>query len=138
MKDTQTQENFIELRAKNWSFDRIGKELKVSKPTLIAWSREFQLEISNMRALELDALQEKFALTKMKRLELFGERLNSLTGELDKRNLTDLPIEKLLDYILKYGTMLKGEEPKVEFSQKEDVDENLMKNMVHTVVRWEA
>ena len=138
MKDTQTQERFIELRAKNWSFDRIAKELKVSKQTLINWSREYQLEISNMRSLELDALQEKFALTKMKRLELFGEKLDSLKEEFDKRNLTDLSIEKLLEFILKYGTMLKGEEHKVEFSQKEDVDENLMKNMMHTVVRWEA
>ncbi len=138
MKDTQTQENFIELRAKNWSFDRIGKELKVSKPTLIAWSREFQLEISNLRALELDSLQEKFALTKMKRLELFGEKLNSLKEELDQRNLTDLSTEKLLEFILKYGSTLKSEEVMVEFRQKEDVTENLMKNLGHTVARWEA
>jgi len=138
MKDTQTQENFIELRAKNWSFDRIGKELKVSKPTLIAWSREFQLEISNLRALELDSLQEKFALTKMKRLELFGEKLNSLKEELDQRNLTDLSTEKLLEFILKYGATLKGEEVMVEFRQREDMTESLMKNMSHTVARWEA
>ena len=138
MKDRQTQEQFIELRAKNWSFDRIAKELKVSKQTLINWSREFQLEISNLRALELDALQEKFALTKMKRLELFGEKLNSLKGEFDKRNLTDLSTEKLLEFILKYGSTLKSEEVMVEFRQKEDVTENLMKNLGHTVARWEA
>lgn len=137
MKDRQTQEQFIDLRAKNWSFDRIAKQLEVSKQTLINWSREYQLEISNLRALELDALQEKFALTKLKRLELFGEKLNSLTGELNKRNLTDLSTEKLLEFILKYGTALKGEEIPIEFRQKEDVTENLIKNMAHTIVRWE-
>ena len=66
MKDTQTKERFIELRAQGWSHDRIARELKVTKPTLIRWARELHSEISNLRALELDALQDKFALTKLK------------------------------------------------------------------------
>lgn len=42
MKDQETKERFIELRAKGLSFDKISKELKVSKQILIDWSRGLQ------------------------------------------------------------------------------------------------
>ena len=35
MVDTATNEKFIELRAAGMSFDRIAKELNISKPTAI-------------------------------------------------------------------------------------------------------
>ena len=60
MKDQETKEGFVELRAKGWSFDRIAQELRVSKQTLINWRREFALQISNLKAIELEALREKF------------------------------------------------------------------------------
>jgi orotate phosphoribosyltransferase-like protein len=56
MKDLAVKEQFVELRARGWSFDRIAKELKVSKQTLINWSRELVLEISNRRAIERESL----------------------------------------------------------------------------------
>lgn len=51
MKDQETKERFVELRAKGWSFDRIARELKVSKQTLINWSRELALQIGNLKAI---------------------------------------------------------------------------------------
>lgn len=136
MKDTQTKERLIELRAQGWSYDRIAGELKVSKPTLIRWSRELHLEIANARAVALDAVQEKFAASKVKRVELFGETLNALKTELEKRKLDDVPTEKLLDYILKYGTTLKNEATPIEFSRKEDLNESLLNNMGHAIAKW--
>ena len=35
MKDQETKEKFVELRAKGLSFDRIAQELHVSKQSLI-------------------------------------------------------------------------------------------------------
>jgi len=40
MKDQQTKEKFIELRAKGLSFDKISRELRISKQTLINWSKK--------------------------------------------------------------------------------------------------
>ncbi len=40
MKDTDKQKKFIELRGK-LSYNRIAKEIKVSKSTLIKWDKEF-------------------------------------------------------------------------------------------------
>lgn len=42
---TDKQQQFIELRAKGNSFDNIVKKLKVSKGTLISWSKNFDLGI---------------------------------------------------------------------------------------------
>jgi transcriptional regulator with XRE-family HTH domain len=56
MKDQSVKEEFLKLRAKGWSFNRIAKQLGVSKPTLLAWSRDFALEIRNQKALEHENL----------------------------------------------------------------------------------
>lgn len=138
MKDRHTQEQFIELRAQDWSFDRIAKELNVSKKTLISWSRDFQLEIRNLRALEIDTLQEKYALTRLNRLELFGEKFNSLKEEIKRRNLEDLSTEKLFDLLLKYGSMLKNEQVQVEFGKKENAIESQLNNVGKTLSKWEG
>lgn len=61
---TDKQQQFIELRAKGNSFDNIAKKLKVSKGTLISWSKNFDLEIKNQTSVEMDSLRDKLALTK--------------------------------------------------------------------------
>ena len=138
MKDTETKQRFVELRGQGWSFDRIAKELKTSKQTLLNWSREFNVEIANFKAMQLDLLQEQYALTKLKRLELFGGQLNNLKTELGKRELEDLPTDKLCGLLLKYGAMIKAEEIPVEFREEEETSVNLMKNLWHSIARWEA
>ena len=56
MKDTATKAQFVELRGRGLSFDKISQELKVSKVTLIQWSKELALEIKNQKAMEIDNL----------------------------------------------------------------------------------
>ena len=60
MKDDTIKSKFIELRAKNWSYNRIADELKVSKQTLITWSKDLSHVISNLRAMEIEELQERY------------------------------------------------------------------------------
>jgi len=118
MKDQETKNRFIELRARGWSFDKIAKELKVAKQTLIDWSQEFQEEITNLKAIELEALQEKFFLTKEKRIELFGEKLKAIAEELDKRDLKDIPTDRLIELLLRYHRILKEEFTPLELTKK--------------------
>ncbi len=47
----KTREKFIELRAENVSFDKIAKQLKVSKSTLIMWARLYELDIKTYEPL---------------------------------------------------------------------------------------
>ena len=82
MKDQETQQKFVDLRARGRSFDRIAEELQVSKRTLIEWSRKFQFEIQNQRAIELEALRERYLATREEQVRQLGERLREVEAEL--------------------------------------------------------
>ena len=110
MTDLDQQEQFIELRAKGMSFAKISEQLGVSKPTLIKWSRELEIDIKNMRAVEQEALREKYLITKEKRLEQLGENLDKIKQEIAKRDLSEIATEKLFYLNLKILQEIKTEE----------------------------
>ena len=120
METSNIKERFIELRAQGYSFDRIAKELGKAKQTLIDWSKDLQEEIANRKALELEALYEKYYLLKEVRLQTFGEMINKIKAEVVKRDLSDVPTEKLLELLLKYNSQVKEEivEPIYKSSQE--------------------
>ena len=83
MKDVETQQRFVLLRSQGWSFARIATELSVAKGTLINWSRKFQFEITNQRAIELEALQEQLVATREIRARACGEQLKRIFEGID-------------------------------------------------------
>src|SRR6516162_9495242 len=88
--DGNTVQRFIELRALGWSFARIATELQVSKPTLIDWSRKHQFQINNLKAIEREALAEKWLASVTDRVNGLGEQLRQVETELAQRNMGDL------------------------------------------------
>ena len=140
MKPQKTKERFIELRAKGLSFDKIAKDLKISKQTLIDWSKELQSEIANLKALELDTLYEEYYLLKENRLQTFGTMLNKIKKEVESRDLSEVPTDKLLDLFLKYNSQLKEEliEPTFKSSQEiaeELQDKELLQGLIYSSVK---
>lgn len=129
-----TKERFIELRAKGWSFDKIAKELGKAKKTLIDWSKELQDEIANSKALELEALYESYYLMRENRLQTFGAILIKIKTEVENRDLSDVPTDKLLELLLKYNSQVKEEiiEPTYKSSQEikdERADRELLEEL---------
>ena len=98
---TDKQQDFIELRARGNSFDTIAKQLEVSKGTLINWSRDLEDEIQNYSALELDALKEKYLISKKHQIQSYGEQLATVREELSNRDLSDVKTEKLIEVEIK-------------------------------------
>lgn len=124
MEATGVKEQFIELRAKGWSYDKIAKELGKAKQTLVDWGRELSEEIASRKALELEALYEKHYLTVQTRVEAFGEILGKLKAELMTRtDLTDVPTEKLLDLFLKYNAVAREEYIEPTFKTSREIQE---------------
>ena len=123
MESIDTKERFIELRAKGYSFDKIAKELGKAKQTLIDWSKELQEEIANVKALELEALYEKYYLLKETRLQTFGEMLTKIKTEVESRDLSDVPTDKLLELLLKYNSQVKEEIVEPTFKSSEEITE---------------
>jgi hypothetical protein len=137
MELLETKERFIELRAKGWSFDKIAKETGKAKQTLIDWSKELQNEIANRKASELEALYESYYLMRENRLQTFGAMLTKIKEEVDRRNLSDVPTDKLLELLLKYNSQVKEEivEPTYKSSQeiKEDREDRELLNRLTTL-----
>lgn len=130
MKDIKTKERFIELRAEGKAYSEIAIELNVSKPTLIAWSKELSMEISNLRTVEMEALFQKCLVAKEKRIALFGKMLERIATEVEKRELSDMETGKLFEILLKYtmapksdesGLVFKGMESAMEFELEKEV-----------------
>ena len=92
---TNKQQQFIILRADGISFDKISDDLKVSKPTLIQWSKLFQ---DDVRALQFEAfvkLKETYSNTTLKRYETTLKQLEKiedfiLETDLSQTKITDL------------------------------------------------
>lgn len=102
------KDKFIELRARGNSYDKISKSLGVSKGTLILWSRELKVEMVNYRNLEADALMEKYKMSKNSQLEVLGEQLAKIREEVSKRDLNNIPTEKLVTMEIKLLDNIDG------------------------------
>lgn len=126
MELQDTKERFIELRAQGWSFDKIAKETGKAKQTLIDWSKDLQEEIANRKALELEALYEKYYLLKETRLQTFGEMLSKIKKEIEVRDLSDVSTDKLLDLLLKYSNQVKEELIEPRFKSSEEITEEIL------------
>ena len=123
MEPFAQKEKFIELRAKGWSFDKIAKALKKSKPALINWNKELKEEVANRRALELEALYEEYYLLKESRIKVFGETLKKIKAELENRTFEDVPTDKLLDAFIKYYSLFKEEYVEPRFKTESEMAE---------------
>jgi transcriptional regulator with XRE-family HTH domain len=105
----ELKSQFVELRAKGWSYLKIARKLKVSKNTLANWGAELEGEIASLKAMELEALHEKYFMNKEARIHLLGEQLKEIKAELKRRGLEDVSTEKLLEMELKWYQALQAE-----------------------------
>ena len=122
MKSLDLKQRFIELRARDESFAAIAKKLNVSKPTLIKWGHELSAELSQAKAIELDALQKQYYASKRHRLIVLGKRLQKVREELDSRDLSDIPTERLVQLERQLTALLeKEEEPLVFYGEPEEM-----------------
>jgi hypothetical protein len=116
MNPTETQQRFVFLRAQGRSFARIGEELDVSKPTLINWSRKFQFEIQNQRAILAESLQEKWLATQEVRVNALGEQLLKIEAELATRDVCSLPTSTLFSLADSLRRQIRRETGPLQFT----------------------
>lgn len=117
----EQKENFIHLRARGLSFEKISQELNISKPTLLKLEREQAEQIEQERALEVQAILEKFSLMRIARVEAFSSLLRSILEELlsRKESLKDMPTDKLLSLAFLLEKRLS---PESSFTVKSSLD----------------
>ncbi len=133
------QAQFIELRAAGQSYNKIAKQLKVSKPTLIKWSRKFSNDIKNAKALEIESIREEYLLCRGHRLKVLGTQFSKLTKEILKRDLSEVPTWRLFDMQRKIIAEIAKDDEGIVFSEeiRGDSSEAIMRSLNKTI-RWKG
>lgn len=109
MKPQEQRVNFIKLRAEGKSYHAISKKLNISKDTCSRWEQELKGQISELKAEQLQELYDSYYMVREARISQLGDTLNNINEALSKKDLEELPPDKLLDFKLKYMETLKGE-----------------------------
>ena len=91
----EKQQRFIILRAENISFDKISDDLKISKPTLIQWSKLYQKEIKELQFEAFIKIKMAYSNNTLKRYETTLKQLEKiedyiLEADLSQSKITDL------------------------------------------------
>ena len=99
----EKQAEFIELRGKGMSFQKIAEEIGVSKPTLIKWNGELLEQVKEAQYMEFEGLVEQYGLFRKERFEIYCKALNSALKEFQERaetgELKKVPTDKLLNIV---------------------------------------
>ena len=108
-KSQETKEKFMELRARGMSYERISESIKVSKTTLIKWGRDLESQIDELRSQELQAMLERFRLTRQYRVERFSRMLDKLEVVLEKRELDTVQTDRLIRLYIRTMEAIRAE-----------------------------
>jgi len=130
-KRNQKINNFIKLRIEGYSFDKIATELKVSKQSLIAWNKDFNIRtaIDEAQKLKMDTLVKEYGFFISERLKGYLELSSKLNKELEKRELNNLSTETLIKLSIQNDTRICSLLPKsITIGEKELIPASLLEN----------
>jgi hypothetical protein len=85
MLSQDTINQFIALRSRGISYDKIAEQLHIGKATAVAWGRQYKAQIYNARLVALEALQEKLLGANEDRYKNLIMRLKGLEQEMADR-----------------------------------------------------
>jgi len=109
-KEIELKEKFIELRASGLSYDKVAKELKVNKSTLIDWGKRHSTTILNLKNIRLETLDKKFLISREESLKTTKQFYRKMRKILLSRDLKDIPTEKLIKLYLNISEKLEDPE----------------------------
>jgi len=89
------QKQFITLRADGLSFDKISKELKTTKKTLIQWSRLFQDDIKDLEFIAMQKLKEEFSFNQSQKYKQLLQHLKKLDNGIENTDLSNTNIKDM-------------------------------------------
>lgn len=105
----QTKLRIIEMRAEGLSYAKIAGELEISKQSVVDIAKESIDHISTLQAVGMEAFFEAERINKRGRIERLTALQARLQEEIEGRDLTQLPTDKLVTLFLKTTDALKNE-----------------------------
>ena len=122
MHPNETKYQFIELRAKGWSYHRIAEHLNISASTAHIWATEFSIEIQKLRAIELEAIQERVLASYEQDLSWLANELKRVQQVLRKRDYGYVDTPQLYWYQGALMTRIEKKCAPIEIPAAPDVD----------------
>lgn len=107
MKTRRERRKFIQLRAEGLSFDEIARKTRISKSTLLRWSRKYESEIAGLKAGQLETLREQYCLSMEAKVKMWGKIVNKIEPEFAERRLPNVTSDRLLDMLIKAQNKLE-------------------------------
>src|SRR5687768_5958288 len=86
MYPVEITNQFIELRSRDVSLERIAQQLGINKSTAIDWQRRYQTQIDEFKAIHLDAVRERLTTRYEDELEFAMSELKRIRAELKTRD----------------------------------------------------
>lgn len=96
MEINSKQMEFITLRADGLSFDKIAKQLKISKATLIQWSKLFEDNIKELQFYAMVEIKKSFSHSIKSRYEILLKQLNKIDEAILNADLTEESLKDLI------------------------------------------
>lgn len=134
---TKVKLRVIELRAEGLSFANIAKEANVSKQTAVDIIRDNIEEVQTLQAIEMEALIDASKVNQRGRIEQLSELHTRLREEIAKRDLSDVPTDKLIKLYLNTSDTLKGEvTPSTTAVQSQQEQQQTARSREYTQSEW--
>ena len=109
MKTAEKREQYIIMRAEGLSYAKIAAQLGISKSTCSKWEKDFSDRIKTAREDRLKDLYTLYRLGRENHIKKLGETLERIDEALAKKDLTEIPADKLLKLKLEYEEKLQSQ-----------------------------
>ena len=113
MQLTVKQMEFITLRADGLSFDKIAKQLKISKATLIQWSKLYEDNIKELQFYAMVEIKKSFSHSVKSRYETLLKQLDKIDNAILNADLIEESLKDLIQLQQHTSTQIAMIENKV-------------------------
>lgn len=113
----------VELRAQGYSLKKIADKLGIAKQTVVDTVKDMKEEVASLQAIQLDALYEAEKITTEARIKNLSTLLKKIKKEIDSRDFSDVPTDKLVDLYIKTASTLEGLMVEPSFKSSQELSE---------------
>ena len=124
MIEIKSKLSIVELRAQGYSIKKMADKLGVSKQTVVDTIKEMKDEVASLQAVQLDALYEAEKITTEARIKNLSTLLKKIKKEVDSRDFSDVPTDKLVDLYIKTASTLEALMVEPDFKSSEEIQED--------------
>lgn len=99
-------------------------KIQIGKQTALDVCKKYKEQIATLQALELEQLYEEQRITSTERITAIASLMQRVREEIDSRDLSQVPTEKLIDLYLKQSSALREEiiEPNFQSTEEQSRD----------------